>query len=216
MKKEPFLEKFITDKTKSYVEPSRIGVRKGDVIGLSRAKYKAALYMLYRNSVQEIASELGISYGLLRKWRTEKLFIEVSNKHLLEFSEIVAHQIFIRKLQIDVIFAYENALAVRILRDLSSFYLNPDYGVSLENLLDSEKFKSMSKPEQGKTVNEYMKAMTKLLSANTNMIMDLWLESAIKILQRDKITKQEKAIVLELVKNVREVHAKGASFHPNN
>lgn len=216
MKKEPFLEKFITDKVKSYVEPSRTGTKKGDVIGLSKAKYKAALYMMYGNSVQEIASELGISYGLLRKWRTEKLFIEVANKHLLEFAEIAAYQMFIGKLQIDVIFAYENALAVRILGDLASFYSNPDYGMSLENLLDSEKFKSMSKPEQDKAVNEYMKAMSKLLSVNTNMIIDLWLEGAINILQRDKITKQEKAIALGLVKNAKEIHSKKASFCPNS
>ena len=35
---------------------------------------------------EDIAKEVGVSFGLLRKWRTEKLFLDTTEKHGADFS----------------------------------------------------------------------------------------------------------------------------------
>jgi hypothetical protein len=82
------LQNFLIEKISKYQEPERKGTPKGDPIGLSVLKYQATLFLLYDLTLKEIADELKMSYGLLRKWRTESSFNELVRKHMDEFSEL--------------------------------------------------------------------------------------------------------------------------------
>ena len=82
------LESFIEQKAKAYAEPSRRGMSKGQRIGFSKKKYLATLYMLTADKQITMAMELGISYGLLRKWKTEESFMAMVRKHCREFADI--------------------------------------------------------------------------------------------------------------------------------
>lgn len=82
------LEGFIERKASQYVELSRSGTPKGRTIGFSKKKYLATLYMLTDDKQITIAMELGISYGLLRKWKTEGTFNAMFTRHCREFAEI--------------------------------------------------------------------------------------------------------------------------------
>jgi hypothetical protein len=87
-KSEPtFLEKFINEKLNSYVEPQRKGTPRGEPIGFSKQKYQATLLLMFDMKQQDIAELIGVSYGLLRRWRTEKKFLELTEKHCNEFRE---------------------------------------------------------------------------------------------------------------------------------
>jgi HD-like signal output (HDOD) protein len=79
------LEQFIEEKTKSYTEPQRKGVPKGDPIGFSLIKYKATLHMLEEKKMKEVADDIGVSYTVLRRWNTETEFGEMIDKHKKEF-----------------------------------------------------------------------------------------------------------------------------------
>jgi hypothetical protein len=81
------LENFIQRKVKAFTEVSRKGTSKGETIGFSRKKFLATLYMLTADRQITIATELGISYGLLRKWNTEGPFRTMVRKHCREFAE---------------------------------------------------------------------------------------------------------------------------------
>ena len=81
------LAKFIELKLREYVEPTRIGTPKGELVGFSRAKYKAMLYALRETEDLEAqAKELGVSYGLLRKWRSEDQFKQLKSEHEMELT----------------------------------------------------------------------------------------------------------------------------------
>jgi hypothetical protein len=80
------LRKFIDDKTRSYKEPQRTGTPRGEPIGFPRTKYLASLYLLTSLSLKEISEGLKISYGVLRKWRTEKGFKDLIAKNTAEFA----------------------------------------------------------------------------------------------------------------------------------
>ncbi|MEW6586065.1 MAG: hypothetical protein AB1442_10705 [Nitrospirota bacterium] len=81
------LESFIEQKAKAYAEPSQRGMSKGQRLGFSKKKYLATLYMLTADKQITMAMELGISYGLLRKWKTEKPFRATVRKHCKEFAD---------------------------------------------------------------------------------------------------------------------------------
>lgn len=80
------LEKYIDQKVSGYIEPSRKGVPKGDRIGFPRKKFHAALLELTTRKTDVIASEAGVSYGLLCKWRTERQFRDEVEKQIREFT----------------------------------------------------------------------------------------------------------------------------------
>lgn len=65
---------FIEAKLRGYVEPERAGTPKGEPIGMSRKKYHAALLGLTSVDLRKQAKQIGVSYGVLRKWRTEEAF----------------------------------------------------------------------------------------------------------------------------------------------
>ena len=66
--------RFIEKKVNDYLEPLRKGTPRGEPIGLSGPKYAATLICLYRLPLRKIAEKVRVSYGLLRKWRTEEGF----------------------------------------------------------------------------------------------------------------------------------------------
>ncbi len=90
------LESFVERKAKAYAEPSRKGTVKGSPIGFSRKKFLATLYMLTADKQITKAMELGISYGLLRKWNTEEPFREMVTKNCKEFADVFVEHLLAR------------------------------------------------------------------------------------------------------------------------
>src|SRR4030042_1763782 len=82
------LLRFIKEKRESYVEPSRKGTPRGEIIGLSLEKYMASLFMLTSMNLKRINERSKVSYGLIRKWRTETPFKGQIEKHIMEFVPI--------------------------------------------------------------------------------------------------------------------------------
>ena len=83
-----FVRIFADEKLKNYVEPGRAGISKGDRIGFSINKQRAAYFMtLYPNCLRlnEIADLSGVPSGSLRAWKKQKDFIDLivqaSNSH---------------------------------------------------------------------------------------------------------------------------------------
>ena len=77
---------YIEEKMDAYVEPERKGTPKGEEIGFSRQKYGASLMNITTLKQKRIAKLLNVSYGLLRKWRTEERFREMVETHCREFA----------------------------------------------------------------------------------------------------------------------------------
>jgi len=89
-------ESWITEEFKRYREPTRKNTPKGDPIGLSKTKYRAALYMvLYPNSlkVKEIAEIVGVSHDVLRSWRTQKDFKKAISDACRDFGTMIADEL---------------------------------------------------------------------------------------------------------------------------
>lgn len=72
--KMTLLQQFIADKMGAYKEPTRKGTPRGEPIGLTKKKYCTVLLCLMGVPLKEIAKSVKVSYGLLRKWRTEDAF----------------------------------------------------------------------------------------------------------------------------------------------
>lgn len=85
------LPRFIAFKLAEYEEPRKKGTPKGEPVGLSLTKYTATLYALRQKllardeGLAAQAKELNISYGVLRKWRSEPQFKELVAQHEKEF-----------------------------------------------------------------------------------------------------------------------------------
>ena len=76
---------FIAEKMADYVEPTREGTRRGERVGFSQRKYRATLLALKGDmDLKKDATMLGVSYGLLRKWRSEPAFKSLFKQHVLE------------------------------------------------------------------------------------------------------------------------------------
>jgi hypothetical protein len=86
-----FLGEYVHYNAYNYEEPTRRGIPKGKRIGFSREKYLAAMLVGITNwKLKKIAKECEVSYGLLRKWRTESKFSSASYFHAISFvSEII-------------------------------------------------------------------------------------------------------------------------------
>ena len=79
---------FIKEKRESYVEPTRKGTPRGEIIGLSLEKYMASLFMLTSMNLKRISERSKVSYGLIRKWRTETLFKSQIENNIMEFAPL--------------------------------------------------------------------------------------------------------------------------------
>lgn len=80
------LHSFILEKVNQYKEPKRKGTPKGDMIGLCKNKYHAALLcMIPKFKIIDIAQSLNINYQTFRVWRSQSIFQECIKKHTEEF-----------------------------------------------------------------------------------------------------------------------------------
>jgi len=82
------LRDFISQRLDQYVEPSRAGTPRGEPIGFTKAKYAATLCGLCDMKQKDIASALGVSHGLLRKWHTEDAFLKMIDNHCESFVRV--------------------------------------------------------------------------------------------------------------------------------
>ena len=87
------LETFIESKARGYSEPSRKGRPRGEALGFSSKKYLASLHLLTAEKQISIAMEQGLSYGLLRKWKTEEPFKALVTKHRRDFAAAFINQV---------------------------------------------------------------------------------------------------------------------------
>src|SRR5262245_35287962 len=71
---EGLLTRFLREKLAGHVEPTRQGTPRGVPVGFSRKKLTAALFAVTSTDVKPTAREVGVSYGVVRKWRTEPAF----------------------------------------------------------------------------------------------------------------------------------------------
>src|SRR6516165_1832893 len=81
------LRNFIRARMDAYQEPTRSGTTRGEAVGFSKDKYHAALLSALTGlSQKSIAENLGISYGVVRKWHVEPEFKEAMSSNRGEFS----------------------------------------------------------------------------------------------------------------------------------
>jgi hypothetical protein len=76
---------YINDKADHYIEPMRMGTPRGEPVGLSYQKYLTTCLTLLNKPLKSIARTARVSYGLLRKWRTEKTYMDAVQHHAQEF-----------------------------------------------------------------------------------------------------------------------------------
>lgn len=79
------MDAFMIRKARAYKEPQRKGIPRGRPMGFSTPKFRAAVYCLKSTHLREIASAVPVSYGLLRKWRTERRFLSLMATLSTEF-----------------------------------------------------------------------------------------------------------------------------------
>jgi transcriptional regulator with XRE-family HTH domain len=99
--KKSLIQEFIESWLADYQEPEHAGTARGDPVGFSRKKMQAAALMaLTGKTERELASELGISESLLRKWYCDdksapssgKSFKAVMRRFVSEFRRYFAAQ----------------------------------------------------------------------------------------------------------------------------
>lgn len=80
---------------RNHEEPVRAGKRRGELIGFTKTKRKAALFMaLYPLlDLNETADMVGVSGNLLRKWRTEEQFLKISEKDCIRLGRQISDTI---------------------------------------------------------------------------------------------------------------------------
>jgi hypothetical protein len=86
-----FIWEYALYKLKRVDEPKREGTPKGEKIGFTGKKHFASILVGIKNDkLKDIAKQSEVSYGLLRKWKTEPDFQGAAENHCSEFvAEIV-------------------------------------------------------------------------------------------------------------------------------
>src|SRR5262249_44447716 len=87
------LSKFAKEKVANYDEPTRKGTPKGEPVGFSLKKYRASLLTLTNKSIEDQAKEIGVSYAVLRKWRSEQDFKDLVSRHEHEFFDFMLRSV---------------------------------------------------------------------------------------------------------------------------
>jgi hypothetical protein len=82
------LKRFIDSETMAYIEPHRQGTARGDKIGFSKKKFQAALMCMSTLKLKTISEIIGVNYGVLRKWRTEREFKQVVESCLKRYNSV--------------------------------------------------------------------------------------------------------------------------------
>lgn len=85
---------YIARRELDYCEPQRQGTPRGEKIGFTTKKYLASLLVGLTNfKLKKLAGDLdkkyGLSYGLIKKWRTEKDFKKACEDHAEEFADFL-------------------------------------------------------------------------------------------------------------------------------
>ena len=83
-----FLTNYIDEQLRMYAEPQRKGTPRGESIGMGQKKFHACLLSLSNTMQKDIAEKVGVGYGLVRKWGTEKEFQKAKARLLKQFVEI--------------------------------------------------------------------------------------------------------------------------------
>ncbi len=186
------LERFISSKYGSYVEPERKGIPRGDPIGLSKMKYYASLLMITNVKKKDIATEVDVSYELLRKWNTEGPFKTETARHQDAFARLAytrLRNIFLAR------FDYE----YRRWKGEAGKLKKPD--INLEDFGDIDMYSPRLKL-----------AIMNLVGLNTHTFIDAliasYIKQAIKPQLSDAIDKVILASAISLAEEIRKYSAK--------
>lgn len=79
------LQDFIDERYATYIEPSRAGTAKGELIGFSKQKHQACLLCLTNYPLKDIAEAVKVSYPVFLKWRSEEMFKRVFASNVRDF-----------------------------------------------------------------------------------------------------------------------------------
>lgn len=89
-----FLREYVYFETFNYHEPSRKGTARGDKVGFPKNKHHASILVaITKWKLKDIAKMSEVSYGLLRKWKTESDFMEAVNLQRAKFVSSIVQRI---------------------------------------------------------------------------------------------------------------------------
>jgi hypothetical protein len=222
------LKKYLLEKSSAYHEPQRAGTPKGEPVGFSLLKYKATLFGLTNVKQKDIASDMKISHGLLRKWHTEEPFKALVDRHCREFAALfmknIGDRVNRRKTAVS---AYsQQPLAEMVSTDLPSLDYNEIADAKfyseltehyIADAMESEIKKAGNKKDftliieihamidslrffKGKSQSEVSKEFDRkiLKTIRTNMISEV-----IEKMQKLKLTEQERKDIIQTMKLLR-------------
>jgi len=214
------LSEFINTKINAYQEPVREGTPKGEAIGFSRKKYVANLFMMTNLTQKEIAKKSGVSFGSLRNCNMQEPFKKMLEKNCLEFAAIVFHRICLKTSRdIEILDNYIEGLTddepadhidMRLWSEVKDIN---NYGRKLKQTIEST-INQIIRKLSGSTLNAYEQIFGRFfrLLRNENYqpskdeikleraLSKLRAETALKILEREKLTKKQRRQISEIIK----------------
>jgi hypothetical protein len=123
------IEAFIEQQLNAYVEPDRKGTPRDQSGLLSRAKYHASLLTIGDYPRKEIAKRAGVTYDVLRVWRTERAFKEEVKRNTKALCQ----------------YAYETHVVAQSLA--RERYLQRELNVTIGEILGSHDKRFVAKPQ---------------------------------------------------------------------
>src|SRR5262249_46605607 len=201
---EKLLTRFIDDKLSTYVEPSKKGTPKGERVGFSRTKYRATLYALrgrVLDTTEDLiaqAKELKVSYGLLRKWRSEQDFKNLVSQHEKEFTGYLL-QILRRsndRMRIQNAKRKVGELFDQSLKELQSI------NAAARDSKQKELVRKLMILIQGNIQNELTKSDVK--PQDLQKYQQLALDQAIELLQDRRAATKHRRDIIKLLSGIRE------------
>ena len=90
---DTLLSQFYLNRLETYKKSFKFSPSKKTKHHMSAKKYKTSLIMITNLKQKEIAEALNISYGLIRKWNTEKFFKSSVKQHCRDFAHHVVNYI---------------------------------------------------------------------------------------------------------------------------
>jgi len=201
---EKLLTRFIDDKLSTYVEPSKKGTPKGERVGFSRTKYRATLYALrgrVLDTTEDLiaqAKELKVSYGLLRKWRSEQDFKNLVSQHEKEFTGYLL-QILRRsddRMRIQNAKRKVGELLDQSLKELQSI------NTAARDSKQKELVRKLMILIQGNIQNELTKSDVK--PQDLQKYQQLALDQAIELLQDRRAATKHRRDIIKLLSGIRE------------
>ena len=111
------MDAFMIQKARAYREPQRQGIPRGWPMRFSTPKFRAAVCCLKCTHLREIASAVPVSYGLLRKWRTETRFLSLMATLSTEFVDqaVMGHL----KRRVEVQMGLDDAYSAKTITDIA-------------------------------------------------------------------------------------------------